>query len=850
MPYKPFLIADKDNGLQLDNIPALIADDAYVQLVNAYRWRKRTKRKLGAQLLGRLRREYTAVSIGNSPASATWSFNLRTVYNTNNPTLPIAELPPIAQLQPGSVILTDGTDTFTDQGDGTLKRQDGDLTSTINYATWAIVLNRTVALANAFTATFAYFPGQPVMGLLSQELQAINAEATLAFDQTYAYLYDNTNSRFKEAPSIMVARWHGTDANFFWGENTPAAIFVTNGTAAFQGYAITNIAVVDATHVDVTIGANAFAVNDYVFFYQVTGMTQINGLTGQVSIAGNPIRVTLASTAGFGAYVNGGIAIAQNRSIATTGDGVRWYDMNQTTWANFQPPINATNILIGALIIFYYRDRLVMLQPIETTALGGVGNATYYQRARWSQNGTFYYSSNPIPGGQTSQSDSWRDDIPGKGGYIDAPTSERIISASLIKDNLQVFFERSTWRLRYSGNEELPFIWERINEEFGSDSTFGTINFDIGPKTIGSRGIIQTDGRNVSRIDQLIPDEVFNFENQHSGPQRVAGIRDFDEQVVYWAFPNDDENGTYPNRVLLYNYMNTSWAIFRDSYTAFGYWQSFNDLTWGGANFTWGSAEFTWGSAKSQALYPTVIGGNQQGYVMKVQEITYNEQSLRIENITAGTPVRITSTNHNLTNDDYVIPIGIVGNGSSLNGTVYGIQVFDANNFDLYSYSTASLDFDIPVTIGAGTYGGAGEIRRVDNFIIQTKKFNPALLEGAGSRLGWVDFYVDVTEDGAFIVNLFVDDNDSVPVNLPPPNPTSDPAINSNSNVVETFLNAFETTSQDRVWHTLYNECTGTFFQLQMTMSPTQLNNIDVIGSDFVMHAINLWVERASTRLS
>jgi hypothetical protein len=562
MAYKPFLIADKDNGLQLDKIPALIAEDAYTILTNAYRWRKRTKRKLGAQLLGRLRREFTAVSIGNSPAAATWSFNLRTIYNTNNPTLPIAELPPIAQLQPGSVIFTDGTDTFTDQGNGILRRQDGDVTSTINYATWAIVLNRTVALANAFTATFAYFPGIPVMGLLSQELLTINAEATLAFDQTYAYLYDNTNNRFKEAPSIMVARWHGNDANFFWGENTPAAIFVTNGTAAFQGYAITLIAVVDATHFAITTsGANAFAVNDYVFFYQVTGGTNpqlINGITGQVTVAGNPFTVSVPSTAGFVYSGTGGVAIAQNRSIATTGDGVRWYDMNQTTWANFQPPINATNILLGALIIFFYRDRLIMLVPTETTALGGVGNQTYYQRARWSQNGTFYYSSNPIPSGQTSQSDAWRDDIPGKGGYIDAPTSDRIISASLVKDTLQVFFERSTWRLRYSGNEELPFIWERINEEFGSDSTFGTINFDIGPKTIGSRGIIQVDGRNVYRIDNLIPDEVFNFENQHSGPQRISGIRDFDEQVVYWAFPNDDENGTYPNRVLLYNYMNAS----------------------------------------------------------------------------------------------------------------------------------------------------------------------------------------------------------------------------------------------------------------------------------------------------
>ena len=51
------------------------------------------------------------------------------------------------------------------------------------------------------------------------------------------------------------------------------------------------------------------------------------------------------------------------------------------------------------------------------------------------------------------------------GGYIDASTEEQIVSAEFIKDRLIVYFERSTWELAYTGNEVLPFVWQKINTE-------------------------------------------------------------------------------------------------------------------------------------------------------------------------------------------------------------------------------------------------------------------------------------------------------------------------------------------------------------------------------------------------
>jgi uncharacterized protein (TIGR02217 family) len=71
--------------------------------------------------------------------------------------------------------------------------------------------------------------------------------------------------------------------------------------------AITNIT--QAASAVVTVGAaNGFAVNDLVYFSNVFGMTQINGLVGQVTAApGTTITVNINSTA-FSAYTSGGTA--------------------------------------------------------------------------------------------------------------------------------------------------------------------------------------------------------------------------------------------------------------------------------------------------------------------------------------------------------------------------------------------------------------------------------------------------------------------------------------------------------------------------------------------------------------
>ena len=88
------------------------------------------------------------------------------------------------------------------------------------------------------------------------------------------------------------------------------------------------------------------------------------------------------------------------------------------TWTNFAPLVTAANTLFSCRILVSYYGRLLALNCWEgLTAAGPGGAVNISNRCRFSQLGS------PI------DVDAFRTDIFGRGGLIDAPTSEQIVGA-------------------------------------------------------------------------------------------------------------------------------------------------------------------------------------------------------------------------------------------------------------------------------------------------------------------------------------------------------------------------------------------------------------------------------------
>lgn len=312
-------------------------------------------------------------------------------------------------------------------------------------------------------------------------------------------------------------------------------------------------------------------------------------------------------------------------------DPIRFFNGNNVAgWNTQKPLVNSTDRLETCQLILPYRGRLVALNTIENSV-------PYRQRARWVQIGTPYVATDGSapavvrPANYAEDNDAWRDDIPGKGGFIDADTSERIVGAAILHDTLVVFFQRSTWILSYTGNEVLPFLWKRINTQYGADSTFSVVPFGEGIFSFSRYGFISADTNGVKRIDEKIPDQSFrniNLGENIKQLQRVHGIRDFYRQTVYWAYPDAQNNSDFPDRVLAYNYIDGTYARFNQSFTCFGNYQTFRDVTWAQLNVPrqdqWNNHGEPWNSPGTQENFPQIVAGDESGYVYIVYDIIGN----------------------------------------------------------------------------------------------------------------------------------------------------------------------------------------------------------------------------------
>lgn len=547
--------------------------------------------------------------------------------------------------------------------------------------------------------------------------------------------------------------------------------------------------------------------------------------------------------------------------ITGGGDPIRY--TNGIAWEDFAPPIDAGgNLLNQCLAILPFRSRLMVFNTWEGTTLAG--SVQMRQRIRWAQIGNPFYRNDTTINTINFNVDAWRDDIPGKGGFLDIPTTEDIVSVGFVRDNLVIYCESSTWQLRYTGRSIAPFQIEKVNTELGAESTFSAVQFDTSLVGIGDKGVVECDSYKSDRIDIKIPDLVFRFNNLNDGIKRVYGIRDFQMRLAYWtyvdAISNTQPDIIFPNRRLVYNYENDSWAIFKDSFTCFGTFQDQSSLRW--IDFpgplpddTWESQDTPWNNLPAQ--FPELVGGNQQGFIEFLGQENFKSQntndiSLYIKNIIGNTTLATTLQipNHNLTNDDVIMVSGIPSTTpfSNLNLQIFGVIRIDANNVSIYKYSDNSKIFDDPQLDPPGIYIGAGVVLIRDNFIIQSKKFN-FLDEGNTIQFGFMDILMENTQNGAITMNVYIDYNDSEPQNRYPQN------VNELTNDNDPFFNSIIPTNvpvqkgSSKNWQRIYCNTRGSFITLEFTFSNAQLNG-DEQTTSVQIDAQILYMRKAGRQLA
>jgi len=717
-----------------------------------------------------------------------------------------------------------------------------------------------------------------------------------AFDVSfYKNLATGTYPGYVQKTNWTPTTWNGQAYQQFWTTNYQSALWATNGinvpfsvtNIGMQYKVITNVvinAVGPPALATLTVAAHGLVKGDFVFINEVSGITGINFQTGYVVSndpqAANSFQVEFPNAVLGGAYSSGGIAQYLTNRSDTTKDCLRWYDgaaVNPSGafstgpgWANFAPPLQsgppafgiadlppAQYYLIGARMIVPFKDRLLFIGPVVQTS--AAGSQVYLQDSVvFSQNGTPYYTAsfNGQPAGaltspttvfnslltpniqattttqQGAAPNAYFLDTPGFGGFIQAGYAQPITTVNSNEDVLIMGFTGRFARFVYSGDDLLPFNFFIINSELGANSTFSSITMDQSSLTIGSRGITATNQISSKRIDLDLPDQVFEFNLQNNGPERITAQRDFINEWIYFTYRSNDVPAAtylYPTQTLQYNYRDESWGIFNETYTTYGNFTPQTGFTWATVGLifpTWADWNQPWDAGDFTALQQKVIGGNQQGFVLLRDEGTSEATSLIVQGISGNT---ITCPDHCLRNGDYITFSGMIGSkGQYLNGQVFTVMGAMENSFQLN-----------PTIPSAGTYSGGGLITKLYVPLIQTKQFPVSWQMSRKTRIGPQQYLFTTTAAGQIQLLIFLSQNASSPYNTGNVVPT--PGSVNNSLVYSTVLNTCpESTNlgltpaninlnmltapqQAQTWHRMNTSLIGDTVQIGFTLSDAQM---------------------------
>jgi hypothetical protein len=350
-------------------------------------------------------------------------------------------------------------------------------------------------------------------------------------------------------------------------------------------------------------------------------------------------------------------------------------------------PAGTRNYILAAQYIFYFRNRLVLLNTVEGANLpvGIQGNGTQFaQRVRWSKN------YDPTV---------WDQNVPGNGGFADAPTSDQIVGATQLQDLIIVQFTNSVWALKPLNDPAAPFRWEKINSFRACEAPYANIGHDRYVISFGVRGVVATDSVEVQRIDQKIDQFIVNNVNLDF-IARMYSERDYTNRRSWTLFPSSvsptQGTTTEPetsNRALIRSEEEGAWSVYnvetKDgadyvNMSCLGYIFSSIDAAWQNFDGTdplypdWSWEEFgdrDWNSYFTQAQAELFVAGDQNGRILSLE------------------------------------------NG----GTDLGEDI----SFDVVSAA-----------------------------------WNPYKEKGVQAQLGYVDFYVDADTDTQFTVEFYVDDID------------------------------------------------------------------------------------------
>lgn len=269
-------------------------------------------------------------------------------------------------------------------------------------------------------------------------------------------------------------------------------------------------------------------------------------------------------------------------------DPIFYYDGTMIQYLNTNLSVKLVTASAGVpqfditttLHLLAHRERLILLSPT-------VEGTPQVSAAYWSEAG------NPLNFTNDEQ--------------LFASTSEPIRTYGLINTSLVVRFSNSERILNYTEDAFSPFRWDSTNNLWQCDGPYSVINYDSWFSSVGKPAIVSSDGVNVRRADEIIPDFTDPYRIEDNSPVPYMnqtsivvsyGFR-FDDLKEGWlcynSSPNAEATVTKADNVLAFNYLDQTYSVYTFPFSCLGLGRILTLPTWGNTFVPWADYNLAWG---------------------------------------------------------------------------------------------------------------------------------------------------------------------------------------------------------------------------------------------------------------
>lgn len=616
--YQKFAISNARTGFDEAVEPWLLPRDGYQSMVNAHLYRGVLERIDGYQLYATMGNRHI-MSLG-SPNGVTKTFSIT-----------ISPLPTNTNFFAyGTIIAGSTAETFGYQSDGTspvinLVGSSGG-TGTVNISTGVVSITfNTAPPSGTYSDIFFVWDAAPsstsaIMGI-KQYYASNGNQNILVFDQKRMGVVVPISGTIMPAQVGVLQGISEVPHDYY-----ASAIITGDGaTTTFTG----------------TLAGHPFVPGTLQFlqytsagvFVSLVTDNGVGALTGDNVSSGSVNYVTGAYTITFTvAPVSGNVF---NATTGIYGNIFTGSISNFFTLSNYQYMAFFTNSVDP---IFYYDGTSIHYLnallaaglitasagvPNNIAALGGITKALHL-----TVNRDRLLLLSPTVGGMLEQSTVYWSKLLFPLDFTNdeqepADTSEPIRAFSFINTDLVVRFANSERILRYTGDENGPFRFDKTNSVWACDAPYSPINYDSWFSSVGRPAIVGSDGVNVKRVDEIIPDftDPTRLATQLPVPfmsqtsiQQCYGER-FDDIKEGWLCYNsqstDQSTVTASDNVLAFNYLDQTYAIYQFPFSCLGFGRTINVPTWGTIFDKWGDLNVTWDSYAIQGNALIDLAGDQ-----------------------------------------------------------------------------------------------------------------------------------------------------------------------------------------------------------------------------------------------